>query len=90
MCLLQSVAMHVSKSMSGVKQVLTTSVQPATRAQARWKCCAQLRSAHFSVAPFWLQWLQRVARPRLTAPGRCICNHNKCQGSEHTVSSSSG
>jgi hypothetical protein len=58
-------------------QSLTIIVQPATRAHARWKCWAQLRSAHLRVAPFWPQWLQRVARPRLMAPGRCICNQQE-------------
>lgn len=39
----------------------------------------QLRSAHLSVAPCWPQWLQRVALPRLTAPGRCICSTVQAQ-----------
>lgn len=59
------------------KQPLTIRAQPATRAHARWKCWAQLRSAHLRVAPFWPQWLQRVALPRRMAPGRCSCSSNR-------------
>jgi hypothetical protein len=51
---------------------LTMSVQPARRAHGRWKWQEQLRSAHLRLAPCCPQRVQRVARPRWMALGRCI------------------
>jgi hypothetical protein len=52
--------------------VLTSSLQPLSRAQGRWKL-TQPRTKQLTVAPFSPQQLHLVARPRRTASGALCC-----------------